>query len=255
MAVQRATRVLRAPRRGSSWPQLIETEAGCYLTKLRGSGQGPAALVAEIVVAELADALGLRVPARVLVRIDETLTSENQDPEVLELLAASRGLNLGFELLHGARDLQPSDILGIGPDEASLVAWLDGLVMNPDRSPHNPNLMIRKGALWLIDHGAALTFQHDWRTVTEQSPRRQAGSLAAHVLFERATKVREWDGLLAETLGREVLEAAVRAVPDEFLAPLLPRGASLGALARRREAYVAFLWKRLKAPRAFWVAP
>jgi hypothetical protein len=46
-------------------------------------------------------------------------------------------------------------------------------------------------------------------------------------------------------LDRTVLESAVDAVPDEYL--------SMNGMDthRRRAAYVAFLWKRLKEPRPF----
>ena len=58
----------------------------------------------------------------------------------------------------------------------------------------------------------------------------------------------ECDADLAPRLTREVLEDAVRSVPDEFLASLLPPA---GNVERLRAAYVAFLWKRLHAPRPF----
>lgn len=255
MRVERATRVVATRRRGSSWPVVVETESGRFFTKLRGAGHGAAALVAEVIVAELADVLGLRVPARALIQIDAGIVSENQDPELLALLAASHGLNLGFDWLDSARDLCGDDVARVDCDEASSVAWLDGLVMNPDRTRSNPNLMLRRSRLWLIDHGAALTFHYNWRAVTEDSPRRATASRAPHVLTERATRLREWDALLTGALCRKALRAAVDAVPDAFLAPLLPAAVCTSALTRRREAYVAFLWKRLKPPRPFANGP
>jgi hypothetical protein len=67
MEIHRARRVLAADRRGSSLPVLVETDAGRFVTKLRGAAQGTAALVAEIVVAALAEVLELSTPGRVLV--------------------------------------------------------------------------------------------------------------------------------------------------------------------------------------------
>jgi hypothetical protein len=75
-----------------------------------------------------------------------------------------------------------------------------------------------------------------------------------HLLIDRATDLAAWDEIFATRLTREIVEAAVDEVPDEFLRPLL-READHGsdeALRRRRAAYVAFVWKRLKAPRS-WV--
>ncbi|HEX5736581.1 MAG TPA: HipA family kinase [Blastocatellia bacterium] len=250
MKTYRASRVLSSDRkRGSSWPIVVETKAGRCFTKLRGAAQSPAALVAEVIVAELAEAIGLRVPARSLIRIDEELKREDRNQELGDLLRASRGLNLGFHFLDGAVDFRPQDIARVTSDEASMVVWLDWLVMNPDRTLLNPNMLFWKGELWLIDHGSALMFHHAWSSVREDSPRRNAFSLATHVLAERATQLAEWDPLLAERLDRDILRAAVEAAPDDFLWPLLSQEASTAQLARRREAYVAFLWKRLKPPR------
>ena len=50
MQTYRARRVLRADRRGSSWPVVVDTDAGLFYTKLRGAAQAPATLVAEIIV-------------------------------------------------------------------------------------------------------------------------------------------------------------------------------------------------------------
>ena len=71
MRRDRATRVLATKRRGSSWPLVIETDGGRYFTELRGAGHGPSALVAEVIVVAIAETLGLRVPRRSLILIDE----------------------------------------------------------------------------------------------------------------------------------------------------------------------------------------
>jgi hypothetical protein len=228
---------------------VVETDGGPYFTKLAGAGHGPAALVAEIIVAAIAERLGLRVPRRALVRIDREVVCPDRDAELADLVRASIGLNLGFEVLEGARDLRREDVGRVSADEAAIVIWLDWLVMNPDRTWRNPNLLIRKGQLWLVDHGAALTFQHNWPAVTEDSPRRPMPVWSSHPLAERAASLAEWDQVLAPALDRGVLREAVRGVPDEFLTPLVPAPATPSALRRRREAYAAFLWKRLKPPR------
>lgn len=250
-----AQRVLSADRRGSSWPVLVETEAGLRFTKLRGAGQGTGPLVAEIVVAHLAEAIGLRVPERSLVRIPPAIPSLDRDGELAALLAASEGINLGFAYLDNARALNEREIAAISDDDAAAILWLDGLVMNPDRTPRNPNLLWCYEGMWLIDHGAALGFQYAWDAVTEESPRRPFVVWEPHVLHDREDVVCEWDELLATRLTRETIEEAIAAVPDTFLEPLLRATESdmADAVARRRAAYVAFLWKRLKAPRDFRV--
>lgn len=250
MQTLHADEVLATQQRGSSRPLLIATEHGPHFVKLRGAAQGPAALVAEVLVAELAEALGLHVPERVLVVFDEHTRCAHRDPELLDLVSASQGVNLGMRWLDGARDLQAAEMAALPEAFACRVLWLDALVQNRDRTPRNPNLMTRAGRLWLIDHGAALPFQYHWRGVTESSPRRSY-ALAAHVFASWVTRLPEWDARLAANLTRDVLLRAVEQIPVSFLQPLLSPPADARALMRRRQAYAAFLWKRLRAPRPF----
>lgn len=246
MHIYRARRILHADRRGSSWPVLAETDAGIFYTKLRGAAQAPASLLAELVVGALADALGLNVPARVLIEIPPGLEPEDRRDELVDLVHASVGINLGFQLLPEPRDFRAEDIPLVDPDLASTIVWLDGLVLNPDRTLQNPNMLWSHQRLWLIDHGASLGFQHDWARVTEQTPRQPWAHVDRHVLGSRATPLAQVDQALAALLSRATVHAALTQVPDEFMAPM---GAE--ALDRRRAAYEAFLWKRLKAPRPF----
>lgn len=249
--VTRARRVLSAMRKSSSSPVIVETEAGTYFVKLRGAGQGTAALVAEIIVAELAERVGFLVPKRVLVHFDAHVPSLDPDGELRTLLDRSHGLNLGFELLTGARDLRRDEADQIEPGIAAPIVWFDALVQNVDRTATNPNLMRRGSELWLIDHGAALTFQHYWPLVHEASPREAGNFVEEHLFRVSPTELGSWDEPMAAALPRAALEQAVNEVPDDFLRPLLPASADSSELLREREAYVAFLWKRLKAPRPF----
>lgn len=240
--------MLSALRSGSSLPVIVDTPAGKHVVKLRGAAHGTAALVAELVVAELAETLGLNVPARALVRFDDQLESDDWNDELAHLLAASRGLNLGFQWLPAARDLRPVDVDSVDTDSASAILWLDWLVMNPDRTVRNPNILISHGRPWLIDHGSALGFHHHWSAVTEDSPGKPL-ALDSHVLRRRATRIADLDAPLTARVTREALRQALSAVPDDFLRTMRPQDAGATALARRREAYVSFLWKRLKSPR------
>jgi len=247
--------VLAGPRRGSSWPVIVETTEGPLFVKLRGAAQGTAALVAEVVVAELADALGLPVPRRTFVVLGEDLESDDRDGELLDLLARSRGVNLGFRVLDDPRDLRREEAEALPDAFACAVLWMDALVLNRDRNARNPNVVLSAGRPWLIDHGAALPFQHDWSAVTEDSPRTASYPVEDHLFGGRAAALAAWDGRLAAKLPREVLGRAVAAVPDELLRPLVPPGSSDAVIERRRLAYAAFLWKRLRSPRPFLAAP
>ena len=250
-----ALRVLRRDQRGSSSPVVVETVAGPYFVKLRGAAQGTAALVAEVLVAELADRLDLPVPPRRVITFSRDLPSNDLNDELADLLQASVGENLGFRFLPTARDFRPEDLGRVTRDFASQVCWLDWLVLNPDRSPANPNILVDGSRLWLIDHGAALPFQHDWESVTEATVLRPPLPVP-HLLASTATDLAAWDALLTARLPRSALAEAVAAIPDSFLEPLLAPGAGTDALKRRRAAYLALLWKRLQGPHRFgnWIA-
>ena len=234
---------------------MIETDAGYFFTKLRGAAQGISALVAEIIVAGLAEALGLWVPSRVLIAMEPTIAGDVHEDEFKDLLSASYGLNLGFQYLHGARNIGGDEIAAIDGEFACKVLWLDALVMNVDRTARNSNLMRSQDKLWVIDHGAALPFQYNWSAIVEQSPRRATYAMHRHIFGDRVRALDRWDEKLTAMLSRAVLQTAVSQVPDCFLAPLMPPGASVESIERRRQAYAAYLWKRLKSPRPFMVGP
>lgn len=232
-----ATRYVTPLREGGSLPGLMEADdLGTYVVKFRGAGQGRKALVAEVVSAGVARALGLPVPDLVTVEVDPALAAREPDEEVQDLLRASGGLNLGMDYLPGALDF---DAAAFPPDPtmAARVLWFDALVGNVDRSWRNPNLLWWHGRAWLIDHGATLTFHHAWA--------RAGGSsydASEHVLVGYAAGVPDADAALSPLLTDAALDAAVQAVPDEWLSdepgfdgPDQVRAAYVGRLAARRD--------------------
>jgi hypothetical protein len=225
---------------------VVETASGLFVAKLHGAAQGKPALVAEIVVAELATCLGLPVPERVLITLGADTPSLDRNDELAQLLAASTGVNLGLRLLDGAITPRPSLLEALDDDFAARVLWLDGFVMNPDRTSANSNVLFWHGRPWLIDHGAALTFQYLWPHLTEQSPR-EAFDYRAHVFGQRTALLPRYDAALAAAVDTKRLSHALAQVPDAFIAAAGPERSP----ARNRDIYHAFLWKRLKAPRPF----
>ena len=88
-----ATRYVSPLREGGSLPGLLEADDdGIYVVKWTAAGQGPLALVAEVIGIELARALGFRVPELALVVVDARLSEAEPDPEIQDLLRASAGI-------------------------------------------------------------------------------------------------------------------------------------------------------------------
>ena len=114
------------------------------------------------------------MPEIVFVEMDAVLGRTEPDPEIRELLRASAGLNLGLDYLPGALNFDPAAGAAAGPGRwPRAIVWFDAFVTNVDRTPRNPNMLCWHKRLWLIDHGAALYFHHDW---ADTSSRRRAAA-------------------------------------------------------------------------------
>ncbi len=176
-----ATRYVTPLREGGSLPGLMEADdLGTYVVKFRGAGQGPKALAAEVISARLARACGLLVPDLVAVDLDPGLAAGEPDQEIQDLLRASGGLNLGVDFLAGAVDFDAAAATVDG-GLAGRIVWFDALVSNADRSWRNPNMLFWRGLLYLIDHGATLTYQHRWSTAAAAAARHY--DIADHALI------------------------------------------------------------------------
>jgi hypothetical protein len=219
----RATRYATPLREGGSLPGVVEADDdGMYVVKFRGAGQGIKALVAEVIVGELARAVGLNVPEIVLVELDPVLGRAEPDPEIQELIEASDGLNVGLDFLPGA--LAYDAAFEVSPGLAALVVWLDELTLNIDRTPRNPNLLVWHGRLWLIDHGAAL-FPHHAGDIA-QAARREFTAIADHVLAPAAGE-RPHPAFDAERIVSLVPEAWLDQPPSSYVSFLDERAAFL----------------------------
>jgi hypothetical protein len=247
-----ATRYITPLRSGGSVPGIVEADdLGTYVVKFTGSAQGRKALVAEVIVGELARALGLRFPELVLVRFDPAIADHEPHQEVRELHTASAGVNLGMDYLPGARDFTPevARAFPVDPLQAGRIVWLDALTVNVDRTVHSSNLMIwptlgvAPPRLWLIDHGAALVFHHRW----EGADPAKAYDFRHHALGHYGPDVRAADAELAPKVTEELLRGILAEVPDAWLAD----DPVFAAPDAAREAYVTYLHARVRASAAW----
>jgi hypothetical protein len=241
-----ATRYVTPLREGGSLPAIVEADdAGMYVLKFRGAGQGPKVLVAETIVGELARAAGLPIPEIVLIELDGELARTEPDAEIQQLIRDSAGLNLGFDYLPGSITFDP---VADQPDPAlaSRILWLDAFTSNVDRTGRNANMLMWHGRLWLIDHGAALYFHHGWADGADRSTA-PFPAIKEHILLRFADALEEADAAMTERLTPALIRSVVALVPDAWLAS--DRAFATPELAR--EAYVTHLTRRLAAPRAF----
>jgi hypothetical protein len=233
-----ATRYVLPLREGGSLPGVVEgNDLGTYVLKFHGAGQGPKALVAEVIVGELFRRLGLRVPELKLMQLDPAIGKSEPDEEIQDLLIRSAGLNLAVDFLPGSFGYDGSSGK---PDDATQarILWLDAFVANVDRSWRNTNLLVWHKNLWLIDHGAALYFHHSW-----MSAEKFAGlsyDANDHVFRDIAAAVPDVDAALAAEITPSLLTEVIDLVPDEWISE------------GDRERYFGHLTARL-ADRSAWL--
>jgi hypothetical protein len=232
-----AVRYVTPLREGGSLPGVVEADdEGTYVVKFRGAGQGPKALVAEVISGELGRRLGLPVPDLTEIHLDPVVARAEPDEEVQQLIKASAGANLGMDFLPGALGYDPV----AHPVEAGLASRIvafDAFVENVDRSWRNPNLLMWHDHLWMIDHGATLYFHHNW-------PR-------AAAVVHRAYK---WDDHVlrpyAKALPAEGPELAARLTPD-LLAEVIDLVPAEWLDDGDRDAYLTHLTARAAEPGAW----
>lgn len=243
----KATRYITPLKEGGSLPAIMETDDGSlYVVKFSGAGQGPKALIAELVTGEIARHLGLRVPELAFIELDPVLALSEPDPEIQDLLRASAGLNLGLRYLPNSYAfnalLEPLP----DPREASAIVWLDAYTTNVDRTSRNVNMLIWQDELWLIDHGASLYFHHDWDNYLVKS-RTPFMLIKEHTLLPFAEALSPVDVTLRPLLTASVIKDIISRIPDVWLG----NEPAFATHAEHRQAYVDYLLSRLQAAPAF----
>jgi len=239
------TRYATPLREGGSLPAIVEADDQfLYVLKFRGAGQGPKALIAELIGGEIARTLGLRVPEIVLANLDSAFGRIEGDEEIQDLLKASTGLNLGLHYLSGSMTFDAL-VTPVSPLLASQIVWLDCLLLNVDRTARNTNMLWWNKEIWLIDHGASLYFHHSWhdsKDFTKPFP-----LVKNHALLFKASLLDEVDSQYRSILTGNHISEIVSLVPDEWLGSDSP----FQSVEEHREAYIFFLESRLKNSQLF----
>lgn len=240
------TRYIQPLREGGSLPALAEADDGFkYVLKFKGNGHGTKALIAELIGGEIARALGLKIPELVFANLDEAFGRTEGDEEIQDLLKSSKGLNLALHFLSGAITFDPV-VTKVEPKLASQIVWLDAYLTNIDRTFRNTNMLIWNKELWLIDHGACLSFQHSWSDV-DVAAKSPFAYIKEHVLLPQATQLQEVNEAYKKILTEQTLRGIVNLIPDEWL-QWRDTEETPEAL---RETYFRFLHTRIKHSEIF----
>jgi hypothetical protein len=259
-----ATRYVTPLHEGGSLPAIVEADDdGMYVLKFRGAGQGPKALIAELVAGEIARAAALPVPEIVFIELDADLARTEPDPEIQELIKASAGLNIALDYLPGSVMFDP---LAEKPAArlASEIVWFDSFVTNVDRTARNANMLMWHRRLMLIDHGAALYFHHSWDQYLAVAASAEFGAATGadsgadraldrftrikdHILLPFAGELREADASMSRLVTPQIVADIAESIPDSWLSG----DTAFATTAENRAAYTRYLQRRLAQPHAF----
>lgn len=240
------TRYVTPLREGGSLPAIAEADDSfLYVLKFKGAGQGPKALIAELIGGEIARALGLKVPEIVFADLDAAFGKTEPDEEIQDLLKASVGLNLGLHYLAGSITYDPV-VMPPEPSLASKIVWLDCFINNVDRTAKNTNMLVWNKELWLIDHGAALYFHHSWNDYPEKAAKPFL-QVKDHVLLPFASELEETDSFFKSRLSAEIIENIISLIPSDWLIKDTP----FKDAQSNRQAYTDFLITRLQHSSTF----
>src|ERR1700721_2624507 len=241
-----ASRYVTPLREGGSLPAIIEADDdGLYVLKFRGAGQGPRALIAELLAGEIGRLAGLPVPEIVFAELPAELARTEPDAEIQSLIGASVGLNIAVDYLPGSVTYDP---LVFVPDAelASAIVWFDAFVCNVDRTVRNVNMLIWHRRLWLIDHGAALYFHHAWNH-RDQHAGNPFALIKDHVLLPYAGALADVAAQMGSLLTADKLWSIVQLIPDSWLAD----DSGFASKAALREAYLNYFTLRVQSSQVF----
>jgi hypothetical protein len=241
-----ASRYVTPLREGGSLPAIIEADDdGLYVLKFRGAGQGAKALIAELVAGQIGRLIGLPIPEIVFVELPEDMARTEPDAEIRSLIKASAGLNVALDYLPGSITFDPL-IMQPAAELASAIVWFDALICNVDRTARNVNMLLWHQKLWLIDHGAALYFQHAW-TQRQDHSLTPFARIKDHVLLKYATQLEEADARLKTGLTPVRLGEIVDSIPESWLAD----DEGFEDKNAQRRAYLDFFVRRLEHSHVF----
>jgi len=241
-----ASRYVTPLREGGSLPAIIEADDdGLYVLKFRGAGQGPKALIAELLAGEIGRLAGLPVPEIVFAQLPADLARTEPDAEIQSLIGASAGLNIALDYLPGSVTFDP---LVFVPDArlASAIVWFDAYVCNVDRTVRNANMLLWHRRLWLIDHGACLYFHHAWNA-RDRHATTPFAQIKDHVLLKYASELDDVTARFAPLLTADRLAALVRLIPASWLSD----DPGFDSTNAQRDAYLNYFITRMESADIF----
>jgi len=142
----------------------VHTTCEPYVVKFRSRVNGNnTGLFFEIMATQLANHFLIYTPKCAIIEICSDLVhSITNDQDLHDRMKNSVGLNFGSKLLTGGVSTWIS-FAGMTAEQIEQITKIylfDALIENPDRRKDKPNLLIKEGKLYVIDHESAFAFYY-----------------------------------------------------------------------------------------------
>jgi hypothetical protein len=159
-----ATRFIQRMGNGRTLPSLIECEdedgaTVQVVTKFSGKMfEKEKNLAIEAIAAMLGSDIGLPVPEPFVVVVVEDFADLVPDAEIKQLITESCRLAFGSKQVSGGFTAWPTDsaVPAQAAIQAAEIFTFDGIVVNADRRPENPNCLFRGDEFAIFDHELTL---------------------------------------------------------------------------------------------------
>jgi hypothetical protein len=156
----KVTRFYNEIRSGSSLPLIVGgDDLDRYVVKLNGSGDSVIANAIDWLSIKLGRLLHIPVLEPEFLEIGSSFIENDQDPEIIELVKNSVGLNFGTRYEEGT-SLYCENI-GCRFDQKlkNEIFLYDLFLLNIDRTAKNPNIIYREHKLWCLDFSSSMTMR------------------------------------------------------------------------------------------------
>ena len=223
LTVSRFGRVLSS---GRTRPCIVycENEEGDeleFVIKLSGSESGIKGLVCEIIAAEFANDLDLRIPENSLLEISPEFAATVPNVEIADIMKRSIGWNFATKKLPASYNVVlPGKMLSVELRKtAAEIFAFDAMIQNPDRRLINPNCLTNGNEMVILDHELAFSFLAGvifWKPPWENG---DLNFMKEHVFYEAISKTPvNFDRLAGaiESITYEQIRAYADAVPPEW---------------------------------------
>jgi hypothetical protein len=233
-----AKRLLKTIKGGSSLPGLVETEAGNYIVKWSGSGEGTLGSAVDWITTQLAQNFKIPTAPHALIQVEEDLIEQTKYDEVRDIIAWSVGINLGVQFISDAKPYTAQDAHLLESELKDLVFLFDVLLLNTDRTVENPNIILAEAKPYFLDFSATFevrgaVMNRQFNETTLLPPFRE------HPFYNASVSVRDFSS------SRQALEQIIKSVPPEWFPTSTHKQKTVEHLANLLEQSPQILQRRL----------